>query len=119
MNGISVRQGPHHVAQKLIKTALPRKSMRLTVSPLVVSKVKSGASAPLTGAVSRLEPTTPAGAPEQAAMGSAKRGSRINLGRSGFICIGVRVACCVGSGKQWDEEIEGAEEIEEDEDGQG
>src|SRR5229473_2113573 len=45
-HGISILQGSHHVAQKLSRTALPRKSESFTVLPSSEAREKSGASWP-------------------------------------------------------------------------
>src|SRR5215203_2950682 len=47
--GISRWHGPHHVAQKLMTTGLPRTSVSCTVSPVTVVKVKFGARLPTAG----------------------------------------------------------------------
>src|SRR4030095_3253916 len=43
MEGISSRQGPHQVAQKLSSTRLPRCAVKLDVPPPASRKLKSGA----------------------------------------------------------------------------
>ncbi len=52
MAGISISQGPHQLAQKLMSTGLPRNSLKLTGWPSRFSSVKSGAAAPARGAPS-------------------------------------------------------------------
>src|SRR5690606_20973703 len=47
--GISCRQGPHQVAQKLIKTFLPRRSAVSRLSPSRLVRVKSGAGWSIAG----------------------------------------------------------------------
>jgi hypothetical protein len=42
--GISVRHGPHHVAQKFSSTTLPRKLLRVRGLPSRSVRVKSGAT---------------------------------------------------------------------------
>src|SRR4030067_233436 len=43
MSGVSARQGGHQVAQKLIQTGRPRKSLSWTSLPSRVRRLKSGA----------------------------------------------------------------------------
>src|SRR3990170_4745458 len=50
MSGVSARQGGHQVAQKLIQTGRPRKSLSWTSSPSRVRRLKSGASRSRRGA---------------------------------------------------------------------
>ena len=50
MAGISARQGEHQVAQTFRRIGLPRSSERVMVSPVEVSRVKSGAMKPFCGA---------------------------------------------------------------------
>src|SRR5215207_3635788 len=49
ISGISVRQGLHHVAQKLTNTAFPLNCDRLASSPTSCFRVKSGAGWPCCG----------------------------------------------------------------------
>src|SRR6185312_5760455 len=49
-HGISILQGPHHVAQKFTSTALPRSEESVTVLPSgTLFKEKSGATEPIAG----------------------------------------------------------------------
>src|SRR3990170_2554560 len=50
MSGVSARQGGHQVAQKLIQTGRPRKSLSWTSSPSRVRRLKLGASRSRRGA---------------------------------------------------------------------
>src|SRR3989304_9185294 len=75
MAGISSRQGAHHVAQKLIRTIWPRRSLRFISSPSIVCKLKSGASAPTSGAGAEKK----AGAPEQAAKRLSTKEEKIRI----------------------------------------
>src|SRR5690348_10370761 len=49
--GISLRHGPHQVAQKLSMTGVPRRSKMLSLVSDIVVASKKGASAPISGAM--------------------------------------------------------------------
>ena len=51
-SGISIRQGPHQVPQKLSNITFPFKSSKLTKSPFKFAKVKFGAKIRLSSPLS-------------------------------------------------------------------
>src|ERR1019366_3285065 len=98
-HGISVLQGPQYVAQKLSRTALPRRSESLRFLPSSAGSSKSGAklpmSCPLAGPLARLSRAIRMPANNMAATMAAMK-NRIR----GFLFTGTsaaKAACVAGS----------------------
>src|SRR5262249_49904586 len=73
-HGISILQGPHHVAQKFSRTTLPLKSESFTFLPVTSFSSKSGATFRSFSAVTAARTLVPVQPAKKAAQPSPKTG---------------------------------------------